>query len=115
VGTKRATLSRRLAHSKVTRRGAPFLSSCMSLLGHSRHFGHGLGSPLYPRYCCKSRFALVVGNSAGGRCDFRVKMWGASSPHVKLTGNLVNASEAIRIGNCFPFRNFAKNQSPCNF
>jgi hypothetical protein len=24
-------------------------------------------------------------------------------------------SAAIRIGDCFPFRNFAKNQSPCNF
>jgi hypothetical protein len=67
------------------------------------------------RYCCKSRFALVVENSAGRRCDFRVKMWGASSPHVKLTGDLANVSDAIRIGDCFPFRNFAKNQSPCNF
>jgi hypothetical protein len=67
------------------------------------------------RLCCKSRFALVVGNSAGRRCDFRVKMWGASSPHVKLTGDLANVSDAIRIGDCFPFRNFAKNQSPCNF
>jgi hypothetical protein len=67
------------------------------------------------RLCCKSRFALVVGNSAGHRCDFRVKMWGASSPHVKLTGDLANVSDAIRIGDCFPFRNFAKNQSPCNF
>ena len=66
-------------------------------------------------YCCKSRFALVVGYSAGRRCDFRVKMWGASSSHVKLTGDLANVSEAIRIGDCFPFRNFAKNQSPCNF
>jgi hypothetical protein len=24
-------------------------------------------------------------------------------------------SDPIRIGDCFPFRNFAKNQSPCNF
>jgi hypothetical protein len=24
-------------------------------------------------------------------------------------------SDAIRIGDCFPFRNFAKNSSPCNF
>jgi hypothetical protein len=70
---------------------------------------------LYLRYCCKSRFAMVVGNSAGRRCDFRVKMWGASSPHVKLTGDLANVSAAIRIGDCFSFRNFAKNQSPCNF
>ena len=42
-------------------------------------------------------------------------MWGASSPHVELTGDLANVSAAIRIGDCFPFRNFAKNQSPCNF
>jgi hypothetical protein len=42
-------------------------------------------------------------------------MWGASSPHVKLTGDFANVSDAIRIGDWFPFRNFAKNQSPCNF
>jgi hypothetical protein len=36
-------------------------------------------------------------------------MWGASSPHVKLTGDLANVSGAIRIGDCYPFRNFAKN------
>jgi hypothetical protein len=71
--------------------------------------------PLYPRLCCKSRFALVAENCAGRRCDFRLKMWGASSPHVKLTGDLANVSDAIRIGDCVPFRNFAKNQSPCNF
>jgi hypothetical protein len=69
----------------------------------------------YGRLCCKSRFALMVKNSAGYRRGFRVKMWGASSPHVKLTCDLANVSDAIRIGDCFPFRNFAKNQSPCNF
>jgi hypothetical protein len=42
-------------------------------------------------------------------------MWGASPPQGKLTGDLANVSEAIRIGDCFPFRNFAKNQSRCNF
>jgi hypothetical protein len=46
---------------------------------------------------------------------FSCKDVGAPSPHVKLTGDLANVSEAIRIGDCFPFRNFAKNQSPCNF
>ena len=71
--------------------------------------------PALGRYCCKSRFAPVVENSAGRQCDFHVKMWGASSPHAKLTGDLANVSAAIRIGDCFPFRNFAKNQSPCNF
>jgi hypothetical protein len=49
-------------------------------------------------YCCKSRFALGVGKSAGCRCDFHVKMRGASSPHVKLTSDFANTSEAIRIG-----------------
>ena len=42
-------------------------------------------------------------------------MRGASSPNAKLTGDFANGSEATRIGDCFPFRNFAKNSSPCNF
>ena len=42
-------------------------------------------------------------------------MRGTSSPHVKLTGDFGNATEAIRIGNCFPFRVFAKNSWSCNF
>jgi hypothetical protein len=87
----------------------------MTLGVHRVALAMPLACQLLPRYCCKSRFALVVGDSAGRRCDFRVKMWGASSPHVKLTGDLANVSEAIRIGDCFPFCNFAKNQSPCNF
>ena len=60
------------------------------------------------RLCCKSRFALVAENSAGRRCDFRVKMWGASSPHVKLTGDLANVSDAIN-RRLFAVCNFAKN------
>jgi hypothetical protein len=40
---------------------------------------------------------------------------GTSSPHVKFTGDFGNAIEAIRIGDCFPFRVFARNSSPCNF
>ena len=36
------------------------------------------------RLCCKSRFALVIKNSAGCRRGFRVRMRGTSSPHVKL-------------------------------
>ena len=66
-------------------------------------------------YCCKSPFARGVGNSAGCRCDFRVKMRGTSFPHVKLTSDFANTSEAIRIGDCFLFDRFAKNSSPCNF
>ena len=38
-----------------------------------------------------------------------------SSPHVKLTGDFGNAIEVIQIGECFPFRVFAKNSSPCDF
>jgi hypothetical protein len=70
--------------------------------------------PLSARYCCKSRFALGFKNSAGRRRGFRVKMWGTSSPHVKLTGDFGNASEAIRIGDCFLFHVFAKKSAPCN-
>ena len=50
------------------------------------------------RFCCKSLFALVIKNSAGRRRDFRVKMWGTSSPGRKLTGDLGNVIEAIQIG-----------------
>ena len=46
---------------------------------------------------------------------FSCKDVGASSPHVNLARDLANVSDPIRIGDCFPFRNFAKNQSPCNF
>jgi hypothetical protein len=42
----------------------------------------------------KSLFALVIKNSPGCRRDFRVKMWGTSSPDDKLTGNLGNVIEA---------------------
>ena len=81
----------------------------MTLVTLNRRAGRAPQCPLLEGYCCKSRFALVAENSAGRRCDFRVKMWGASSPHVKLADDLANASEAIRIGDYFPFRNFAKN------
>jgi hypothetical protein len=45
------------------------------------------------RYCCKSLFALVIKNSPGRIRDFRVKMWGTSSPDDKLTGDLGNVIE----------------------
>ena len=60
-------------------------SNVKILLANSEPSTHG-------RYCCKSRFALGVGNSAGCRCDFRVKMRGASSPHVKPTSDFANTS-----------------------
>jgi hypothetical protein len=49
------------------------------------------------RYCCKSRFALVIKNSAGRRFGFRVRMRGASSLHAKRIGDFGNATEGIRI------------------
>jgi hypothetical protein len=49
------------------------------------------------RFCCKSLFALVIKNSLGRRRDFRVKMWGTSSPDDKLTGDLGNVIEAMSI------------------
>jgi hypothetical protein len=49
------------------------------------------------RYCCKSPFALAIKNFPGFRRDFRVKMWGTSSPDDKLAGDLGNAIEGTRI------------------
>src|ERR1700730_15659123 len=50
------------------------------------------------RYCCKSLFALLIKNSFGRRRDFRVKMWGTSSPNDKLTDDLRNVIEATSKG-----------------
>src|SRR2546427_3239071 len=50
------------------------------------------------RYCCKSLFALLIKNSPGCRRDFRVKMWGTSSPDDKLTGDPGNVIEATQGG-----------------
>jgi hypothetical protein len=52
------------------------------------------------RFCCKSLFALVIKNFPGFRRDFRVKMWGTSSPDDKLTDDLGNAIEGTRISGC---------------
>jgi hypothetical protein len=41
----------------------------------------------------QSLFALLIKNSFGRRRDFRVKMWGTSSPEDKLTGDLGNVIE----------------------
>src|SRR6202048_3430214 len=49
------------------------------------------------RFCCKSLFALAIKNSFGRRRDFRVKMWGTSSPEDKLAGDLGNVIEATSI------------------
>ena len=61
----------------MTARGVAVVELCAAL--------HESGSG---RYCCKSLFALVIKNSPGCRRDFRVKMWGTSSPDDKLTGDL---------------------------
>src|SRR5260370_31693698 len=67
------------------------------------------------RYCCKSLFALLIKNSPGCRRDFRVKMWGTSSPDDKLTGDLGNVIEATQIGGRRSDRLMAGKLSPGNF
>src|SRR6516165_3520503 len=67
------------------------------------------------RYCCKSLFALVIKNSPGCRRDFRVKMWGTSSPDDKLTGDLGNVIEARQSGGRRLVRVMAGKLSPGNF
>src|SRR5258708_34515975 len=46
------------------------------------------------RFCCKSLFALAIKISFGCTREFRVKMWGTSSPEDKLAGDLGNVIEA---------------------
>src|SRR5215468_8625634 len=67
------------------------------------------------RLCCKSLFALVIENFPGCRRDFRVKMWGTSSPDDKLTGDLGNVIEATKIGGRRSDRLMAEKLSPSNF
>jgi hypothetical protein len=50
------------------------------------------------RYCCKSLFALVIKISFGCTRDFRLKMWGTSSPEDKLAGVFGNVIEATSTG-----------------
>jgi hypothetical protein len=67
------------------------------------------------RYCCKSLFALVIKNSPGCRRDFRVKMWGTSSPDDKLTSDLGSVIETTQIGGRRSDRLMAGKLSPGNF
>jgi hypothetical protein len=53
---------------------------------------------LLGRFCCKSPFALVIKISFGCTRDFRVKIWGTSSPEDKLAGDLGNVIEATSTG-----------------
>src|SRR5262249_59387865 len=68
-----------------------------------------------PRLCCKSLFALLIKNFPGCRRDFRVKMWGTSSPTDKLTGDLGNVIESTKIGGRRSDRLMAGKLSPSNF
>src|SRR5262249_44213772 len=60
-------------------------------------------------------FPLVTKNSPGCRRDFRVKMWGTSSPDDKLTGDLAEATEATKIAGRRSDRPMAGKLSPRNF
>jgi hypothetical protein len=60
-------------------------------------------------------FALVTKNSPGRRRDFRVKIWGTSSPDDKLTGDLGNVIETVKIGGRGLDRLMARKLSPSNF
>src|SRR5262249_38914079 len=60
-------------------------------------------------------FPLVTKNSPGCRRDFRVKMWGTSSPDDKLTGDLAEAPEATKIAGRRSDRPMAGKLSPGNF
>src|SRR6202048_2238399 len=57
-----------------------------------------LHESLLGRFCCKSPFALVIKISFGCTRDFRVKIWGTSSPEDKLAGDLGNVIEATSTG-----------------
>src|SRR5262249_35749731 len=67
------------------------------------------------RLCCKSLFAPVVKIFPGCRRDFRVKMWGTSSPDDKLTGDLGNVIESTKIGGGRSDRLTDRKSSPSNF
>jgi len=55
-------------------------------------------SPVLADFVAKVLFALAIKNSFGRRRDFRVKMWGTSSPEDKLAGDFGNVIEATSTG-----------------
>jgi hypothetical protein len=73
---------------------APPAGSSRSNLNLTRGVPEGSDSSGYGRFCCKSLFALVIKIPFGCTRDFRVKMWGASSPDNKFAGDLGNVIEA---------------------
>src|SRR4029077_5398877 len=54
------------------------------------------------RFCCKSLFVLAMKITFGCTREFRVKMWGTSSPEDKLAGDLGNVIECARQSWCDP-------------
>src|SRR6516165_7132781 len=60
-------------------------------------------------------FSTRIKNSPGCRRDFRVKMWGTSSPDNKLTGDFGNVIEARQSGGRRLVRVMAGKLSPGNF
>ena len=69
---------------------------------------HSTPRPLLPRLCCKSLFASLVTKFPSCRRDFRINIWGITSPGDELTGDFGNELEAISIGNCGLFRLLAR-------
>jgi hypothetical protein len=63
----------------------------------------------------KKSFCTGDQTSLGRRRDFRVKMWGSSSPDDKLTGNLGNVIQTTRIGGRPSDRFMAWELPPGNF
>src|ERR1019366_4130581 len=60
------------------------------------------------RLCCKSLFASPVTKFPSCRRDFRINIWGITSPGDELTGDFGNELEAISIGDCGLFRLLAR-------
>src|SRR6516164_2977879 len=79
-----------------------------------RECGHR-GLPGLCRFCCKSIFAQVTKNSPGCRRDFRVKIWGTSSPDDKLVSDLAKAAEATKVAARRSDRLTEEKLSPRNF
>jgi hypothetical protein len=66
-------------------------------------------------FVAKTLFAPVIKNFPGRRRDFRVKMWGASSPDDKLTGDPPNEIETTHIGDSRSDRVIAGKLAPGSF
>src|SRR6516162_4767715 len=68
-----------------------------------------------PARATRARRLLRCRSPSGCRHDFRVKMWGTSSPDDKLTGDLGNVIESTQIGGRRLVRLMAGSLSPGNF